>query len=106
MTPKRMVAGALKAADGWTFDVVTLGCPGPVVHGKPIAEPHNLARGRTGYDFEAAFGRPVRVINDAAMQALGSYKGGRMLFLGLGAGLESAMIINGELALMELGHLP
>lgn len=106
MTPKQMVAGVLKSADGWTFDVVTLGYPGPVVHGKPIAEPHNLAGGWVGCNFEAAFGHPVRVINDAAMQALGSYKGGRMLFLGLGTGLGSAMIVNGELVPMELGHLP
>jgi polyphosphate glucokinase len=106
MTPKRMVAGVLKAVKGWKFDVVAMGYPGPVVHNRPIAEPHNLARGWVGFDFEVAFGCPVRVINDAAMQALGSYKGGRLLFLGLGTGLGSAMIVNGELAPLELAHLP
>lgn len=106
MTPKRMIAGVLKVAEGWKFDVVAMGYPGPVAHNRPIAEPHNLARGWVGFDFEMAFGCPVRMVNDAAMQALGSYKGGRMLFLGLGTGLGSAMIVNGELAPMELAHLP
>lgn len=106
MTPKRMVAGVPKAVDGWKFDVVAIGYPGPVVHNRPISEPHNLACGWVGFNFEAAFCHPVRMINDAAMQALGSYKGGRMLFLGLGTGLGSAMIVNDELVPMELGHLP
>lgn len=106
MTPQRMVAGVLNAAEGWKFDVVAMGYPGQVVHNRPIAEPHNLARGWVGFNFEAAFGVPVRMTNDAAMQALGSYEGGRMLFLGLGTGLGSAMIVNDELVPMELGHLP
>jgi polyphosphate glucokinase len=86
--------------------VVSVGFPGPVLHGRPVAEPHNLGRGWRGFDFAAAFGRPVRVVNDAAMQALGSYRGGRMLFLGLGTGLGSAMIVDGIVEPMELGHLP
>ena len=80
--------------------------PGPVLRGRPVSEPHNLGRGWVGFDFAAAFGRPVQVINDAAMQALGSYKGGKMLFLGLGTGLGTAMIIEGIVEPMELGHLP
>jgi polyphosphate glucokinase len=106
MTPQEMAAGVLKAAEGWEFDVVSIGYPGPVLRGKPVAEPHNLGGGWVGFDFEAAFGRPVKVINDAAMQALGSYEGGRMLFLGLGTGLGSAMVVDGILEPMELGHLP
>src|SRR5690349_18677946 len=78
MTPRRMVAAVRKAAAGWKYDTVSIGYPGPVVHGKPVAEPHNLAGGWLGFDFRKAFGHPVRVVNDAAMQALGSYKGGRM----------------------------
>ncbi|HMN40642.1 MAG TPA: ROK family protein [Phycisphaerales bacterium] len=107
MTAAAMVAGVLKAANGWSFDVVSMGYPGPVLRGRPAAEPHNLAPGWVGFDFATGFGRPVRIINDAAMQALGSYKGGgNMLFLGLGAGLGSAMIVGGIVAPMELGHLP
>jgi len=106
MTPERMVAGVLGAATGWRYDAVALGYPGPVVHGRPIAEPHNLGPGWVGFNFEKALARPVRVINDAAMQALGSYRGGRMLFLGLGTGLGSAMIVGGVSVPMELGHLP
>ena len=87
-------------------DVVSIGYPGPVLRGRPVAEPHNLGRGWVGFDFAAAFGRPVKVINDAAMQALGSYKGGKMLFLGLGTGLGTAMIVEGIVEPMELGHLP
>jgi len=85
---------------------VTIGYPGPVLHGRPMAEPYNLGRGWVGFDFASAFGHPVKVINDAAMQALGSYKGGKMLFLGLGTGLGSAMIIDGIVEPMELAHLP
>ena len=85
---------------------MSLGYPGPVVHGKPLSEPHNLGRGWVGFNFEKGFGKPVRVINDAAMQALGSYQGGRLLYLGLGTGLGSAMIVDGLLAPMEIGHLP
>jgi polyphosphate glucokinase len=106
MTPDQMVAGVLRAAEGWDYDVVSMGFPGPVLRGKPVSEPHNLGAGWVGFDFEAAFKHPIRVINDAAMQALGSYRGGRMLFLGLGTGLGSAMIVDGILEPMELGHLP
>jgi len=86
--------------------VVSMGYPGPVLQNRPVAEPHNLASGWIGFDFEAAFDRPIRIINDAAMQALGSYKGGKMLFLGLGTGLGSALVVNGVVEPMELGHLP
>ncbi|MCB9853651.1 MAG: ROK family protein [Phycisphaerales bacterium] len=106
LTPHLMVKNVLRLSVGWQFDVVSIGYPGPVVHGKPIAEPHNLAVGWVGFDFESAIKHPVRMVNDAAMQALGSYVGGRMLFIGLGTGLGSAMIVNGELVPMELGHLP
>src|SRR4030095_7888012 len=106
LTPKRMVSGVKKLAAGWRYDVVSIGYPGPVLRARPIAEPHNLGRGWVGFDFAAAFGRPVKVVNDAAMQALGSYKGGKMLFLGLGTGLGSALIIDGIVEPMELAHLP
>ena len=106
MTPADMVTGVLKAAEGWTYEVVSIGYPGPVLRGKPLAEPHNLGSGWVGFDFASAFKHPVKIINDAAMQALGSYRGGRMLFLGLGTGLGSAMIVDGILEPMELGHLP
>ena len=106
MTPQEMVSGVKTAAVGWTYEVVSLGYPGPVLRGKPVSEPHNLAAGWVGFDFNAAFGCPVRVINDAAMQALGSYKGGKMLFLGLGTGLGSTMIVDGIIEPMELSHLP
>jgi polyphosphate glucokinase len=106
MTARQMVSGVKKLARGWKYDVVSIGFPGPVLHGRPIAEPHNLGPGWLGFDFESAFGLPVRVINDAAMQALGDYEGGKMLFLGLGTGLGSAMIVDGIVEPMELGHLP
>ncbi|MCC6428251.1 MAG: ROK family protein [Phycisphaerales bacterium] len=106
MTAEVMAAGVLRAAEGWTYDVVSIGYPGPVLRGRPVLEPHNLAPGWVGFDFKAAFGRPVKIMNDAAMQALGSYEGGKMLFLGLGAGLGSAMIVDGIVEPMELGHLP
>ena len=106
LTPGLMVAGVRKVVRGWKYDVVSIGYPGVVLHGRPIAEPHNLARGWVGFDYPAAFGKPVKVINDAAMQALGSYKGGKMLFLGLGTGLGSTMIAGGIVEPMELGHLP
>jgi polyphosphate glucokinase len=106
MTPKRMVAEVKTLATGWMHDVVSIGYPGPVFRGRPVAEPRNLGRGWVGFDFAAAFGRPVQIINDAAMQALGSYKGGKMLFLGLGTGLGTAMIVEGIVEPMELGHLP
>lgn len=106
LTPPNMVAGVQAAAEGWTHDAVSIGYPGPVLRGKPVAEPHNLAPGWVGFDFAAAFGCPVKLVNDAAMQALGSYEGGKMLFLGLGTGLGSAMVVDGIVEPMELGHLP
>ncbi len=106
MTAKQMVNEARRVAADWKYDAVAIGYPGPVLDGRILAEPHNLGKGWVGFNFEKAFGRPVKIINDAAMQALGSYKGGRMLFLGLGTGLGSAMIINGSLLPMELAHLP
>jgi polyphosphate glucokinase len=106
LTPSQMVSGVKKLSLDWKYDVVSIGYPGPVVHGQPISEPRNLGGGWVGFDFAAAFGRPVKVVNDAAMQALGSYRGGKMLFLGLGTGFGSAMIVNGVVEPMELGHLP
>jgi polyphosphate glucokinase len=106
LTPARMVEGVKKLAADWTYDVVSIGYPGAVLGGRPIAEPHNLGRGWIGFDFSHAFGCPVKVINDAAMQALGSYKGGKMLFLGLGTGLGTALVLEGIVAPMEIGHLP
>src|SRR5260221_733084 len=106
MTPRQMVSAVKKLARDWDYDAVSIGYPGPVVHGQPIAEPHNRGRGWGGFDFAAAFGRPVKLVNDAAMQALGSYNGGKMLFLGLGTGFGSAMVVNGIVEPMELGHLP
>lgn len=106
LTPKTLVAGVRKATEGWSFDVISMGYPGPVLHNRPLAEPHNLTAGWVGFDFARAFRCPIRIVNDAAMQALGSYEGGRMLFLGLGTGLGSALIVDGQLEPMELGHLP
>ncbi len=106
VTPRVMVRRLLAAVRGWEFDAVSIGYPGAVVHGKPISEPHNLGKGWVGFNFKKAFGRPVKIVNDAAMQALGSYKRGRMLFLGLGTGLGSALICDGVLEPMELAHLP
>jgi polyphosphate glucokinase len=106
LTAKQMVAGVKKLAGDWQYDAVAIGYPGPVSNNRPLADPHNLGRGWMGFDFEAAFKRPVKVVNDAAMQALGSYHGGKMLFLGLGTGLGSAMIVDGIVEPMELGHLP
>jgi polyphosphate glucokinase len=106
MTAKEMVRKVREGTAGWSYSVVSIGYPGPVLHGKPVSEPANLGGGWVGFDFKKAFGHPVRVINDAAMQALGSYKGGRMLFLGLGTGLGSALIVDGVLEPMELAHLP
>jgi polyphosphate glucokinase len=106
MTPAKMVAAVRAATAGWKYYAVSIGYPGPVVHGQPLSEPHNLGHGWVGFDFKKAFGRPVKIINDAAMQALGSYQGGRMLFLGLGTGLGSALIVDHVLEPMELAHLP
>ena len=106
MLPQQMVDGVKNLAAGWEFDVISIGYPGVVRKGKIAGEPNNLGQGWVGFDFEAAFEKRVRIINDAAMQALGSYKGGEMLFLGLGTGLGSAMVVNGTAIPMELGHLP
>jgi predicted NBD/HSP70 family sugar kinase len=106
MTPKQMVKDVRAATSGWKYDGVSMGYPGPVIHGHPLTEPHNLGGGWVGYDFTKAFGRPIKIVNDAAMQALGIYHGGKMLFLGLGTGLGSAMIVNGIVEPMEIAHLP
>ena len=106
LTPAQMVKGVHDMTADWEFDAVAMGYPGVVSHGQPAIEPHNLGRGWVKFDYAKALGKPVRIINDAAMQAIGSYEGGRMLFLGLGTGLGSAMILNGVIAPMELGHLP
>jgi polyphosphate glucokinase len=106
LTAKQMVSEVRKAASEWSYDAVSIGYPGPVMRNRPIAEPHNLGRGWVGFDFEKAFRRPVKVVNDAAMQALGGYKRGKMLFLGLGTGLGSTMVVDGIVEPMEMGHLP
>ena len=106
MTAQAMVDAVKQNAADWEYEAVTVGYPGPVVGGQIRAEPHNLGKGWVGFDFTRAFGKPVKLINDAAMQALGSYKGGRMLFLGFGTGLGNCMILDGVIAPMELGHLP
>jgi polyphosphate glucokinase len=106
LTPERMVLGVKELAKDWNYEAVTIGYPGVVLRGRPIAEPHNLGQGWVQFDYETAFGCPVRIINDAAMQALGSYRGGKMLFLGLGTGLGSTLIVDGIVEPMELGHLP
>jgi polyphosphate glucokinase len=106
LSAKEMVKQVKDLTADWSYDVVSIGYPGPVVHNRPLAEPHNLGKGWLGFNFAKALGRPTQVVNDALMQALGSYEGGRMLFLGLGTGLGSAMIIDGILEPMELGHLP
>jgi polyphosphate glucokinase len=106
LTPRQMVARVHEMTGDWLYDAVSVGYPGVVLHGKVVAEPHNLGKGWVGFDFRKAFGRPTLVLNDAAMQAIGSYEGGRMLFLGLGTGLGSAMIVDGVVAPMELAHLP
>jgi polyphosphate glucokinase len=106
LTPTEMVKLALGAAEGWHWDVVTVGVPAPVHAGRVISEPVNLGKGWVGFDFEAAFGAPTKVMNDAAMQALGSYGGGTILFLGLGTGLGTALIADGIVEPMEIGHLP
>jgi polyphosphate glucokinase len=106
LTARQMVAKVHALTGDWTYEAVSIGYPGIVLHGKVMAEPHNLGRGWVGFDFRKAFNRPTLVLNDAAMQAVGSYEGGRMLFLGLGTGLGSAMIVDGVVAPMELAHLP
>jgi polyphosphate glucokinase len=105
LTPQEMVDGVRKLVADWHFDAVSIGYPGVMRHGMPVLEPHHLGPGWVGFDFEGAFERPVRIVNDAAMQALGSYQGGKMLFLGLGTGLGSALIVERQIVAMELGHL-
>jgi len=105
LTPDAMASGVTKLASGWKYDVVSIGYPGLILKGRIAAEPYNLAKGWIGFDFERAFGRPVKVLNDAAMQALGSYEKGTMLFLGLGTGLGSALVVDGHVVPMELAHL-
>ena len=106
LTPRQMVDGVLELTKDWDYEAVAAGYPGPVVHGQIAKEPVNLGKGWVGFDFSAALAKPVRLINDAAMQALGSYTGGRMLYLGLGTGLGNTLIVDGVIAPMELGHLP
>lgn len=106
LTAAAMVAAVRALAADWRYEAVSIGFPGPAPHGRPLAEPPHLGGGWVGFDFAAAFGCPVKLVNDAAMQALGSYDGGRMLFLGLGTGLGSALIVDGQLVPMELAHLP
>jgi polyphosphate glucokinase len=106
MTAQQMVTAVKQLAAGWKYEAVSIGYPGPVAHNRPLHEPRNMGGGWVGFDFPSAFGCPVKLINDAAMQALGSYKGGHMLFLGLGTGLGSAMVVDGLVEPMELGHLP
>jgi len=106
LTAAVMAAGVKDLAGDWKCEAVAIGYPGPVLHNRPVAEPHNVAPGWIGFDYEGAFGCPVKITNDAAMQALGSYKGGRLLFLGLGTGLGTTLIVDGVVEPMELGHLP
>ena len=106
LQPQEMVDGVLRVTDGWTWNAVSLGIPTPVRGGRAIADPVNLGKGWVEFDFERAFGAPTKVVNDAVMQAIGSYDGGRMLFLGLGTGLGSALIVDGVVEPLELGHLP
>ena len=106
LTPRMMVAKVLRLSADWRYDALAIGYPGVVLHGKPVVEPHNLAAGWVGFAFDKAFGKPVRVINDAALQAIGCYRGGRMLFLGLGTGLGCVLVIDGVVEPTELAHLP
>jgi polyphosphate glucokinase len=106
MTAEQMAQQVLAATERWSYDYISIGYPGPVAHDRPLAEPHNLAPGWIDFPYQKTFGKPIRFINDAAMQALGGYKGGRMLFLGTGTGLGSAMIFDGVVIPLELAHLP
>ena len=106
LTPQLMVDAVKSATSHWDYDVITLGVPAPVVHGRVLHDPHNLGKGWVNFDFAKAFDKPVRIVNDAAMQALGGYTGGRMLFLGLGTGLGSAVIDESHLVPLEIAHLP
>lgn len=106
LTAAQMVEAAKGLAEDWSWESVSVGIPSPVHGGRVVADPVNLGGGWAGFDYEAAFGKPTRVVNDAAMQALGSYEGGKMLFIGLGTGVGSALVANGFVQPMELGHLP
>jgi polyphosphate glucokinase len=107
LTPQRLVTDVLEATKDWSYEVVSIGFPGPIADGKAVREPKNLGTGWVGFDLTAALGRPVKLVNDAAMQALGSYEGGRMLFLGLGTGLGTTLVLDSKtLVPMEAGHLP
>jgi len=106
LTPQQMIDKVKKLAEGLSYDVISMGYPGPVRHNKPVLDPKNLGKGWAGFDFDAQFGKPVKVVNDALMQAIGSYEGGRMLFLGLGTGLGAAMVFDNVGQPMELAHLP
>jgi polyphosphate glucokinase len=106
LTPGQLATRAKKTARNWKYDVISLGYPGVVVRSRPVAEPHNLGKGWVEFHYQDGFGRPIKIINDAAMQAMGSYQGGKMLFLGLGTGLGSTLIVDGIVEPMELGHLP
>src|SRR5215470_2722207 len=106
LTPQELVEGVITMTRDWAYDAVSIGVPAPVKEDRVVSEPVNLGRGWVGFDFEAALGKPTKVVNDAAMQAVGSYEGGKMLFLGLGTGLGSALIDDGKLEPLELGHLP
>jgi len=106
LTAAQMASGVRQLAKGWKYDRVSIGYPGVVVRNRPTTEPHNLGKGWVGFDYEGAFGCPVRIVNDAAMQALGGYRGGKLLFLGFGTGLGTTMIVDGVLVPMELAHLP
>jgi polyphosphate glucokinase len=106
ITPREMVREVKSMTKDWPYDCISVGYPGPVLRNRPTTEPHNLGKGWKGFDLQKAFGRPTKLVNDAVMQALGSYRGGKMLFLGLGTGLGSAMIVDGTLVPMELAHLP
>ena len=106
LTAEQMVKKAREITSDWKYDAVSIGYPGPVLHNRPLIDPYNLGKGWVGYQFRRAFGCPVKVMNDAAMQALGSYRKGKMLFLGLGTGLGTALVVDGVVEPMELGHLP
>jgi polyphosphate glucokinase len=106
LTPQRMVSEVRKLVADWEFDAVSIGYPGPVVHDQPVVDPWNLGKGWVGFDFKKAFKCPVKIINDASMQALGGYRSGKMLFLGLGTGLGTALVLDGNILPMELAHLP
>ena len=107
LTPQRFVSDVLAATKDWSYDVVSVGLPAPIVNGKPVRDPKNLGQGWIGFDMTAALGRPVKLVNDAAMQALGSYEGGRMLFLGLGTGLGTTLVLDAKTVVpLEAGHLP